>query len=114
MSKIIKSQDANLSSYQNYEYEDCNQEKLEIPDNIYPSFDENIKETLMPHNKFVKDSPFELEIQMEEKIKKADEMTLKAEVYLQQAKERSEKVFQESYEKGFKQGQEDGFKTGEL
>jgi flagellar assembly protein FliH len=114
LSRIIKSHEAENANYTNYEYEDCAPESIVISDNIFPNFVDNVKIDFSSNKENTEVYQNDLEKQIEDKRKKADELKLKAEVYLQQAKERSETIFQESYEKGHKQGLDDGFKAGEL
>ena len=40
MSKVFKSKDLDNNEYSRYEYEDCTPEELEIPEELFPSFDE--------------------------------------------------------------------------
>jgi len=114
LSKIIKSEDLHNTEYSDYQYEDCSPTGFEIPVEIFPSFDEESKKKGgLPKSPPANKKLDEVEKEIEEKRRQAEELKLKAEVYLSQAKERSEEKFQEAYDKGFKQGLEEGLKAGE-
>jgi flagellar biosynthesis/type III secretory pathway protein FliH len=114
LSKIIKSENTEQIKFSNYEYKECQIEgyipiestpgeikKFEIQD-----FEQNSSLSFTPQSDIMK--------KIDEDRKKADDLRIKAEVYLDQAKERSESKFQEAYEKGYKQGHDEGFRSGEL
>ena len=113
MSKVIKSNDLDKNEYSNFEYEDCTPENFKVPFELFPSLDEIVEDVKIP----VKET-IDKNIKIPEKeIKKENnpykDMRLKAEVYLQQAKERSEEKFQEAIKKGYKQGFDEGLKASE-
>ena len=113
LSRVIKSKDLNKTKYSSFEYEDCTPNDLQVPEELFPTFQDEKVVDKSSEKRPTKEELDLLNKQIKEGKKQTEEMKMKAEVYLQQAKERSEEKFQEAYEKGFKQGLEEGSKAGE-
>ena len=104
LSKIIKSKDLDKKELSNFEYEDCTPENQIEPVELYPNLDIESKQesTIGKELKNIRIDDLNKEIYEEKQM--SEKMKMKAEVYLQQAKDRSEEKFLEAYNKGFEEG----------